>query len=73
MYSVTGKINQQNDQVLFCTMLTSKGQNGGAVTANDTGTILGIYTDVVDHQDMGDKYGMCVRISTDIIDWIDGI
>ena len=54
-------------------MLTSKGQNGGAVTANDTGTILGIYTDVVDHQDMGDKYGMCVRISTDIIDWIDGI
>ena len=72
MFAITGTCKGKQKKVLACELLTSKGQNGGAITFK-SGQLFGIYTDIIDHPQLGDKFGMAVRVTKDIVSWIDGI
>ena len=52
-------------------MLTSKGQNGGAVTFTANGMVFGIYTEVINHPDHGSNMSMCVRITEDVVGMVE--
>ena len=69
MYSITGVCKYKEAGVLGCDLLTSKGQNGGAVTFAG-GEIFGIYTDVIDHPEHAEKLGMCVKMTEEVVDWV---
>jgi len=68
MYSVTGICQYQSSDVLGLNILTSKGQNGGAITFTDSGRVFGIYTDIVDHKDWEGKFGMAIKMTKEIVE-----
>ena len=71
MYSKEGKIHQIKGNCIYSDMLTSKGQNGGALCFSGNGMIFGIYTDIIDDQNQNQKYSMCIRITDEITAWVD--
>ena len=88
MYANHGKyiyINNTDNKVFGIDLLSSKGQNGGAVTFTDSGIIFGIYTGVekndmlvenienVENDENVKNVAMCVRITDKIVDFVNGL
>lgn len=71
MYSITGRLSLTEGEVFGGDMLTSKGQNGGALTDAETGQVYGIYTGVGKHPDQAEKpLGLCVGLTPTVQKWI---
>ena len=73
MYSSTGECLSKEGETVACKLLTSKGQNGGGVTFTESGQLFGIYTDVIDHPSMGEKLGMCCRITQLVVNFVNDL
>ena len=54
MYSNSGVLTLKNGTLFGVDLLTSKGQNGGALTDAETGQVYGIYTGIDKHKDAAD-------------------
>lgn len=74
MYSNTGVCGQREANVVCCKLVTSTGQNGGALTFKETGQIFGIYTATIENQNYNsESMAMFVRITDSVIEWIEGL
>jgi hypothetical protein len=75
MYSNTGPIKLKPGRIYGVDMLTSKGQNGGALCDTKTGVVYGIYTGIgkSTQGDTEKSYGFCHAITHDVVGWISGI
>lgn len=71
MYSVTGVMALAQGDVYGVDLLTSKGQNGGALTDSETGHVYAIYTGIGKHPAHADApLGLCVALTNDCQKWV---
>lgn len=71
MYSKDGKVVKREGNTVGLNFLTSKGQNGGALTLKENGSVIGIYTGISKDQETSLAY--VTTLTEGVYDWINGL
>ena len=73
MYASKGGIDSKYVSLVKCNLFASYGQNGGGVVFNEQETLFAIYSAYVEDPDASKKLSMCIRITPDVVDFVDNI